>query len=329
MPTSRPDPPRVAVLAYPGISPFHLSAPFLVLGQQFPDGPRYHLEVFAERPGPIPTEAGFPVGVDAGLDLLDSADIVVIPSWLPENTPSDALLSRLAAAHHRGARVVGLCLGGFVVAASGVADGREVVTHWAWTTELAQRHPQVTVRSDLLWSDHGDVLTSAGVAAALDCCLHLFRSDHGVELAGRVARRMVMAPYRNGNQAQFIEMPVPAETSVDPVERAMAWARQRLHESIDLDTWSRMINMSRRTFTRQFRARTGTSPALWLQQQRLDHARQLLESTDLTIDRVAVESGFVTDASLRHHFRESLGSSPRRYRSEFRSQDSGGASVGS
>ena len=217
---------------------------------------------------------------------------MVIPSW--RHRPSSRrreLLEAVRAAHARGARVVGLCLGSFVVAAAGLVDGREVATHWSRGRELARRYPATTVRSDVLWCDHGDVVTSAGVAAALDCCLHVVRTDHGAAFAADVARSLVLAPHRDGWQAQYIPAPVAAEPSADPVEVAMAWAAARLDEPVDLDAWAASVHQSRRTFTRHFRARTGTSPAQWLLRQRLVRARVLLESTDEPVEQVARAPG--------------------------------------
>jgi transcriptional regulator GlxA family with amidase domain len=220
-------------------------------------------------------------------------------------------------AHGRGARIVGLCLGAFALVEAGLLDGREAVTHWSAAAELARRRPQVQVRSDVLWCDHRDVVTSAGVAAALDCCLHLVRADHGAAVAAAVARALVLAPHRAGSQAQFIPTAVPELREDDPVEHAMAWARTRLADPIDLDTWAATANMSRRTFTRHFRSRTASSPLQWLLLQRLDHARVLLETTDDTVDRVAARAGFGSPVTLRHHFHRVLGTTPASHRAAF------------
>jgi transcriptional regulator GlxA family with amidase domain len=314
---------RVVVVAFDGISPFHLAVPSLVLGSEAllggPDasGPRYDVAVCAPTPGRLATSGGFAVLVDHGLEALEQATTVVLPSWRPDTDPPPALLDAVRTAHARGARVVGLCLGAFLVAASGVADGREVVTHWHDADRLARAYPDVVVRSDVLWVDHGDVVTSAGTAAALDCCLHLVRRDHGARVAARVARRLVLAPHRTGGQAQFVRAPMPPDDTADPVEAAMVWARAHLDEPISLDAWARAAGTSRRTFTRRFAARTGTSPAQWLLDQRVDRARELLETTELTVDRVADAAGLGSAESLRHHFRTRLGTSPSRYRVEF------------
>jgi transcriptional regulator GlxA family with amidase domain len=213
-----------------------------------------------------------------------------------------------------------LCLGSFVVAATGIADGREVVTHWASAARLAAAFPAVSVRADVLWLDHGDLTTSAGTAAALDCCLHLVRRQFGVEVATRVARAIVTAPHRSGSQAQYIPVPVPGEAGDDPIEVAMTWARTRLDEPVSIGELASRAAMSRRTFTRRFRARTGSSAQQWLRQQRLDRARLLLETTDHTVDRIAGECGFVTGATLRHHFRAAFGTTPVAHRAEFGEQ---------
>ncbi|WP_407358512.1 helix-turn-helix domain-containing protein [Microbacterium sp. LTA6] len=319
MPDSRPRL-RVAVLAFAHISPFHLSVPTLVFGGAGLDSVEglYDVVVCAETPGSLPTGAGYSITVDTGLDAMTDADLVVIPSWRPDTDPSEELLDAVRAAHARGARIVGLCLGTFVVAASGVADGREVSTHWAAAPRLAAREANVRVREDVLWSDLGDVITSAGAAAALDCCLHIVRSDHGSLAAAALARSLVLAPHRTGSQAQYIPAPVVAATADDPIGRAMLWARERLATTIDVDSWAGSVHLSRRTFTRRFRDRTATSPQQWLLDQRIECARTLLEGGVDSVDRVAELAGFGSAVSLRLHFRKRLGVSPAAHRTAFR-----------
>lgn len=311
------------MLAFDGVSPFHLSVPTLVFGAAGLDNARqfYDVTVCAEAPGPILTAGGFRIAVDDGLEAFETADMVVIPSWPAGHEASDRLIAAIRAAHARGARIVGLCLGTFAVAASGIVDGREVATHWAAADRLATEHPEVVVRRDILWSDLGDVVTSAGVAAALDCCLHLARLDHGSAAATELARSLVLAPHRSGSQAQYIPVPVVDDTGEDPIERAMVWARARLHESIELDEWAAAVHLSRRTFTRRFRERTATSPQQWLLGQRIDHARLLLETSDAPVDLVAEQSGFGSAVTLRHHFHRRLGASPAAHRAAFRGRD--------
>jgi transcriptional regulator GlxA family with amidase domain len=310
---------QIAVVAFDGISAFHLSVPSAVFGAQPRSAPAlpYRVTVCAESPGTLRTNAGFDLLVEHGLEALATADTVVLPSADTDVEPSPALLAAIQAAHARGARVVGLCLGAYVVAASGIADGREVATHWHAAAELAERYPAVRVRSDVLWCDDGDVVTSAGVAAALDCCLHVLRTDHGERVAAGIARSLVLAPHRDGSQAQFIPAPVARTPGPHPIEQAMAWATTQLHEPVDLDRWAARAAMSRRTFTRQFRARTGTSPAQWLLERRLTHARLLLETTTDPVESVAHACGYATAAALRQHFAARYGTSPSRHRDAF------------
>ncbi|MFE3545726.1 GlxA family transcriptional regulator [Nocardia sp. NPDC059177] len=312
----------VAVVAFDGISPFHLSVPTLVLGRsgsgldhgELP----YTVRVCADTPGTLSTAAGFDITVRDGVDTVADADLIVFPGWQRDLALSPALHEAVHVAHARGARLVGLCLGSWAIAATGLVDGREINTHWAAASDLAAAFPRVRVRADSLWTDLGDVITSAGVAAALDCCLHIVRGDLGARAATDLARALVTAPHRGGSQAQFIPIAVPGEDAADPIEHAMVWARTHLDTAIDLDTWSRRAHMSRRTFTRRFRDRTGTSPQQWLLQQRTDRARLLLESTDDTVDRIAAETGFGSAVSLRHHFHRVLGTSPAAHRAQFR-----------
>lgn len=321
---------RVAVVAFEGVNPFHLAVPCLVLGETF-DGAvpaRYDVRVVAVRPGRLPTSARFAVAVDDGLDVLDAADTVVVPSADPARGDDPALLAALRAAHGRGARVVGLCLGAFTVAAAGLLDDREAVTHWSWADELARRFPAVRVRADALWSDHGDVLTSAGIAASLDCCLHLVASDHGVVAAADLGRVLVMAPNRMGDQAQFQAAAAVPGDPADPVEQAMVWARAHLADPVDLAGWSAVVALSTRTFTRRFRERTGLSPQQWLLGQRLDRARTLLERSRLSVEEVARDSGFGTAALLRVHFRRRLRTTPQAYRHAFSAVEGAQRAVG-
>ncbi len=317
-----PVPHEIAVLAYPGISPFHLSVPNLVFSAD-PSGdddeePRYRITVCATEPGTIPTEGGgFDLAVRHGLEAFDTADTVIIPSWHPYLEVPGPLAVAVRIAHRRGARIVALCLGAYVVAHSGIAAGRELTTHWRWAADLAGRYRDVHVRSDVLWTDLGDVVSSAGTVAALDCCLHLVRGDLGSTVAARIAKRLVMAPHRDGSQAQFVTTPLPRADARDDIGAAMAWAAARLGEPLELDVWADGAAMSRRTFTRRFRDRTGESPGRWLLRQRLELARTLLETTDLPVDTVAARSGLGSAASLRRHFRDELGTTPSRHRDQF------------
>ncbi|MGO4261195.1 helix-turn-helix domain-containing protein [Lysobacter sp. TAB13] len=311
---------RLAVVAFDRISPFHLSVPCLVFEDRGElDLPPFELRVCATEPGPIRTRAGFSIGAAYGLKTLSWADTVIVPSWrdADERAP-EPLLKALRRAHDRGAQIVGLCLGAYVLAQAGLLDGRRATTHWSWSEHFAARYPQVQLQRDVLYVDDGRITTSAGTAAALDCCLHLLRRRHGAEIANRVARRLVVAPHRQGGQAQYIEQPLPASAQDDRLAAVLAWALAHLDQPHSLDALAERALMSRRTFTRRFRDSTGTTVGEWLAGQRLARAQRLLETSDHGLDAIAADTGFGTAASLRQHFSARLGTSPSAYRRGFR-----------
>lgn len=310
----------VAVIAFDGISPFHLSVPCLVFGEDriHDHSPRFTTRVCAVAPGSLGTGAGFRIDVPDGLEAVRAADIVVVPSWHDDLRPAPPeLLDTLRAAHQRGATVVGLCLGAFVLAQAGLLDGRPATTHWHLAPAFAERYPKVRLDADVLYVDDGHVLTSAGTAAGLDCCLHLMRRLCGAEVANRAARRMVVAPHRQGNQAQFIAQPVRTVVQGDRISELLDWVGHHLDETHSLDSLAERARMSRRTFTRHFREATGTTVGRWLQGQRLAFAQRLLETTQRPIDLIAVEAGFGTALSMRQHFAAALATSPSAYRRDF------------
>jgi len=317
-----PHPLIVAVLAFDGITPFHLSVPCLVFGAQADPAqpPRFAVRVCALDPLPLRTSAGFDIATRYDLDGLHDADIVVVPSWHDDCRAAPApLLAALQAAQQRGARMVGLCLGAFPLAQAGLLDGRAAATHWAMADLLAERYPKVRVDREVLYVDEGAMLTSAGVAAGLDCCLHLLRQLTGAEYANRVARHMLVAPHRQGGQAQFIARPLPVSGSEGRFAGVLAEVSKQLDQVHCIDALAERAAMSRRSFTRHFRQVMGTSFRQWLLNQRLAHAQALLENSAAPIDRVAEASGFGTALSLRQHFRASLHTSPSSYRKQFQS----------
>jgi transcriptional regulator GlxA family with amidase domain len=310
----------IAVIAFDGISPFHLSVPCLVFDNRFdPDMPKFRMLVCATDDEPLQTSAGFSLVTRHKLAALRRADIVIVPSWHDDCRPAPpALLNALRRAQQRGARLVGLCLGAFVLAEAGLLDGRTVTTHWYFAQALAQRYPAVRVDRDVLYVDEGDVLTSAGVAAGLDCCLHLLRRLCGAETSNRVARRLVIAPHRQGGQAQFIERPLPISHGDDRLSKVLEWAARHLDQPHSIDTLAQRASMSRRSFTRHFRHATGTTVTQWLLNQRLACAQRMLETGDQAIEVVAQEAGFSSALSLRQHFRAAFNNSPSAYRRQFR-----------
>jgi transcriptional regulator GlxA family with amidase domain len=302
---------HVVALALPRVVAFDLAIPAQVFGHRSQRG--YRFTLCAPQAGPVATTTGFALIAEHGLNALGDADTVLVPGFEPETSPlPEPVLAALRAADARGARMVSICTGAFALAGAGVLDGRRATTHWQAAARLAERHPAVRVTPDVLYVDEGRVLTSAGVAAGIDLCLHIVRRDHGAEVASAVARRMVIAPHRAGGQAQYFERPVPAGPG--GLEATRAWALQRLAEPLGVRALARHAGYSERSFARHFRAETGTTPLQWLLAQRLLEARRLLESTALPVETVAARTGFGSATSLRTHFRRALGTTPTAYR---------------
>jgi len=310
----------VAVLAFDSISLFHLSVPCLVFGESGKDAgaDALVLKVCAAEAGTLRSTAGVGVHAPFGLQDLDDAGTVIVPSWRDPAQPApQPMLDALRRAHAGGARIVGLCLGAFVLADAGLLDGRRATTHWLCADRFAQRYPSIALDRDVLYVDEGDVVTSAGTAAGLDCCLHLLRSDWGAEVANRVARRMVLAPHRQGGQAQFIEQALPVSGASHRLSNLLDSVLGTLDQSHSLDALAERAAMGRRTFTRHFRQLTGTTVGQWLLNQRLALAQRLLETTDRSIDAVAADAGLGSAASLRQHFAVAFNTSPSAYRRQF------------
>ena len=301
------------------VSPLDLGAVAEIFGIDPGLGPGwYDFALCGERPGSLPAMGGVQLMVDRGLDDLVAADtIVVLPvARFVAERPPGRLLEPLAAAAARGCRVVSVCLGSFVLAAAGLLDGRRATTHWRFCADLAAAYPQVQVVPDMLYVDEGDILTSGGVAAGIDVCLHVVRKDYGAEIANRLARRLVIGPHRDGGQAQFIEQPV-ADASSQRLGPALAWALEHLAENLAIDRLATIAAMSRRTFYREFHAVTGTTPHRWLIAQRIILARHLLETTRLSVTEIAQQSGFDDISVFRRHFTSQAAVSPTTYRRRF------------
>ncbi|NIH85292.1 GlxA family transcriptional regulator [Amycolatopsis granulosa] len=311
---------RVVVLAVSEVVGYDLNIAPLVFGTASQDGAQlYDVRVCSPDGRPVRVSHGYDAHLDHGPEALDDADTVVIPGTRVTGPRHEGVLPPdLAAAMARippSARLVSICTGAFVLAAAGVLDGRRATTHWAHAADFRRLYPRVDLDENVLFVDDGDVLTSAGLAAGADLCLHLVRSDHGSAVANHVARYCVVPPWRDGGQSQFIEQPLPDGDGSTAATRA--WVLERLADPLDLATLARHAGMSVRTFSRRFRAETGQSPRAWLIQQRVLHARHLLETTDLPVDRVAAESGLGTAASLRQHLNASIGVAPLAYRRTF------------
>ncbi|QVN04024.1 helix-turn-helix domain-containing protein [Pseudomonas rhodesiae] len=309
----------VAVIATTGFSPFHFSVPCIIFGPAMPQPDLFRVEICAEAPGVVLSDIGVSINVEHGLERLDVADIVVVPYWNDPNVrPSRALLDKLVGAWQRGAEVVGLCLGTYVLAYSGLLDQHRAATHWEYERDFIERFPDINLDSNSLYVSDERLITSAGTAAGIDCCLNIIRGHCGVVIANRVARRMVVPPYREGGQAQFIERPIPESTRDSKINELMDYLRRNLDKSCDLDSLARSLNMSRRTLTRHFHRATGTTLGEWLNAERLQRSQELLETTGNSIEIVSDMSGFQSPISFRQNFKIKFGVSPSEWRRIFR-----------
>jgi transcriptional regulator GlxA family with amidase domain len=310
---------RVVALCLDGLVAFDLSVPaqaFALAARE--DGePLYAFSTCSPGGTPVRTTSGFAVSPEAGLGALAGADTVVVPGYFAvfEPPPAEAL-EALRAAAVRGGRLLSVCTGAFALAHAGALDGRRATTHWAFAEQLEARFPAIDVDPAALYVDEGQVLTSAGLSAGIDLCLHVVRADFGAAAGERVARHMVAAPHRDAGQAQFAERHAePARGSLEPTRR---WASERLTEPLDVAAMARHAGVSPRTFARRFRSEAGTTPLQWLLSRRVLEAQRLLEETDLPVDEVAWRAGFGAAASLREHFRRANGTTPTAYRRAFR-----------
>jgi transcriptional regulator GlxA family with amidase domain len=312
----------VAALIGSHVAAFELGVAHEVFGLDRSEyaSPWYRFRVIGAYGTTIPVSGGgWSITTPYTLDDLDEADTVILPVWPGRAAPAPPdLLDALRAVHERGARLVSVCTGAFLLAQAGLLDGRRATTHWMYTDEFAGCYPAVEVNRDVLFVDAGDrIYTSAGTAAGIDLCLHIVRLDHGAEVANKVARRMVVPPQRDGGQAQFVDAPVVDECTDDPIGRTIDWAIAHLDESMTVEDLASQAMLSPRSFARRFRAATGTTPMQWLLRQRVLHAQRLLETTDLSVERVAERCGFGTATALRVHFRRFVGTTPVAYRRTF------------
>lgn len=318
-------PHRVAVLLLEPVVGFDAAIPSQLLGSaRDAAGNRLYLVSTISLDGQaVRTQAGYSIVPDAAAPALAEADTVIVPgTGIHGPRRTGQLPAEVAAALELvrpGARLISICTGAFVLAAAGRLDGRPATTHWAYAAEFARLYPDVELDANQLFIDDGDILSSAGVAAGIDLCLHLIRSDFGTAVANHAARQCVVPPWREGGQAQYIESPVPARNS-DSTARTREWALHRLDQALDVASLAAHARLSVRTFNRRFKAETGSAPGAWLLEQRIGRARQLLESTDLVVDEVAARAGLGTGASLRHHLRSTVGVSPSDYRRTFRGE---------
>ncbi|GGP94179.1 AraC family transcriptional regulator [Streptomyces griseomycini] len=303
------------------MNPFELGVVCEVFGvDRSDDGlPVYDFAVVSADGPAVRTNTGFSLQVEHGLERLETADLIAVPagaSYVSREFPPE-LLDALRRGVARGARVLSVCSGVFVLAAAGLLDGRRAAVHWKHAEDLSRRHPHLTVEPDVLYVDEDPVITSAGTAAGIDACLHLVRKEQGPEVANKIARRMVVPPHRDGGQAQYIERPLP-RSGGDTVSGVLVWMEQHLDEEVTVEQLAARAHMSPRTFARRFRQETGTTPYRWILRQRVLLAQRLLEATDETVDAIAGRTGFGDAAALRHHFVRTVGTTPQAYRRAFR-----------
>jgi transcriptional regulator GlxA family with amidase domain len=318
-----PVPIRVVVLLLHGSVLFDIGTAATVFGPGRAGTARpqlpYELTLAAAGGRAVTTSMGVKVHPDTGLEALEDADLVVVGGALPDSVGTQrASLRALAAAHARGARVMSICTGAFALAHAGLLDGRRATTHWGFCARLAEEFPTVDVDPDVLYVDDGDVLTSAGLAAGMDLCLHVVRGDVGADAATAIARWNVVAPHRDGGQAQYIDAPMPPAGAGGGLAATRDWAVERLDSPLGVEDLARHAHMSERTFARRFVAENGESPKRWLTAQRVHHARRLLETTDLPVEEVARRSGFGSAAAMRIHFGRATATRPTAYRRTFR-----------
>jgi AraC family transcriptional activator FtrA len=314
---------RVVAVAYDGLCTFEFGIVAEIFALKRPElktDSWYSFQVCSLERGPVHALGGITIQPSAGLSALRRADTIVIPGWKNSGLelPPVELLTAIQRAHRRGARIVSICSGVFVLAAAGLLDGKRATTHWHHAERLAGQYPQIRVNPDALYVDEGTVMTSAGSAAGIDLCLHIIRKDFGATVSNQVARRLVVSPHRDGDQSQYVTAaPMSHVDSDNSLSRMLAWAVRHLDQELAVGELARQAKMSVRNFARRFREETGTTPHLWLTRQRLAAAQQLLETTNHPVDRVAKLVGMGCAATLRHHFRQAFQTTPTAYRQRF------------
>jgi AraC family transcriptional regulator, transcriptional activator FtrA len=313
--------PLVAVIAYDGLCTFEFGVAYEVFGLPRPEMGQswYRYRSAAVEEGPLRAAGGLTVTADGGLEVLDMADLIVIPGWRGIDAPVPVdLVAALLSAHARGARIMSLCSGIAVIAATGLLNGYKATTHWRYAASIAARYPLIQIDPAILYADNGLILTAAGSAAGIDLCLHVVRTDFGTEAANSVARRLVVPPHREGGQAQFIATPIAKPHEKDRLAPVFDWIRENLAGDLRLENLARRAGMSLRSFQRRFEAATGMQPGQWIADIRLREAQRLLEGkAALAMEDVARLTGFGSAANMRHHFTARIGISPSAYRRQF------------
>ena len=311
--------PKIALVLYPHFSPFHISVPWMVLGEAcLPEKPLFDVLLLSQDSKKAFAERAMQVLPDGGFERLEEVDMIIVPGWHDVNEPqTKELACGLRYAHERGVKVVGLCLGVYALAYAGLLDGKRASTHWAMEQDFCKRFPGIQLDTNALYVEEDGIVTSAGTAAGLDCCLHLIRSFHGAEIANRVARIMVVAPHREGGQAQFIEQPVAVSTEDARINYLLDYLRRHLSEPHRIDDLAVKISMSRRSFTRRFHRATGMTVTQWLLDERMRRSIELLEGSNMSIEKIAELVGFNSATLFRQHFKAQYKVTPSSWRKTF------------
>ncbi|AUV28425.1 transcriptional regulator FtrA [Citrobacter sp. RHBSTW-00678] len=313
--------PLVVALAYDGLCTFEFGVAVEVFGLPRPELGEswYRFAVASVDQGELRATGGVRIVVDGGYELLQEADTIVIPGWRDVSSPvPEALCDALREAHQRGCRIISICSGVFVLAAAGLLDDRKATTHWRYVSELQRRFPAINVVEDVLYVGHHDVLTSAGSAAGIDLCLHVVRTDFGLEIANNVARRLVLQPHRDGSQTQQQLRPVARSRESQRFGLLLDWLHNNIAQKHTLDALASQVGMSPRTLMRRFQESTGLTPARWLMNERLNRAQQALNTSHISIEQIAQQTGFGSANSLRYHFQKRFGISPQALRNQMR-----------
>lgn len=313
---------RVVAVAYDNMGTFELGIVSEIFGLPRPElGSKwYSFQICSAERSLLRATGGLKIQASRGFDALKRAGSIVIPGWNTDEIPSKRLVKALRHAHDEGGRLVSICSGVFVLAATGLLDGKRATTHWRYAEKLSLMYPKIRVQSDVLYTDEGTILTSAGSAAGIDLCLHIVRKDFGAEIVNNVARRLVMPPHRDGGQSQFIPRPI-GNGSTGNLSKVLEWLETNLHHRLSVQYLAKRSTMSARTFARQFRQQTGTTPHKWVTHLRLLTAQRLLEQSNDSIDRVAELVGWKTAATLRQRFSQTLHTTPTSYRRRFSLQN--------
>ncbi len=315
----------VAIVAVDGFSPFHYAVPCILFGDTVSGKKRFEVTICAEKPGLLTSRDGFALNATQNYSAIRQADIVVVPYWAHVlERPPQALLDSLVQARDNGAEIVGLCLGSFVLGYAGILNGKRAATHWEFERQFQSLFPAVELDINALYVDDDNIITSAGTAAALDCCLYIIRQRFGSEVANQIARRMIVPPHREGGQAQFIAQPVPETTRDARMNHLIDYLQRNISQPLSLDALADSVAMSRRTLTRHFMKATGMSVASWITAERLRRSQLLLESSNLPIEAVAEQVGYLSAVTWRQQFKARFGVSPAEWRKTFRTQSQAG-----